>query len=433
MPGIGPDAQSLNSIIQDQIPALFRLLSVRGRRIYFPQNGPVVQGAQAKGKKINATIGMAFEDDMSPMRLHSISNAIDVAPMQAFPYAPAYGIPKLRQAWSDLLRKKNPSLNCETSLPIVTNGLTHALSVAGYMFLDPGDTVLMTDMFWGNYRIIFEYGYDAQLAHFNTFKNGGLDVDAMAEALRNGKGKKILLLNFPHNPTGYTPTVTEMDGIVDAIDQVAKKGEDILVILDDAYFGLSFLPGLYAESPFARLADLHENVVAIKIDGATKEDYVWGFRTGFLTYGVKGLTSEAGKAIATKTGGMIRGNISNASHLSQSLLLGAIQSENYQKEKEEKFDLLKSRFDKVRNIFENQGEQYAEYFQPLPYNSGYFMCIQLSDGLDGEAIRKTLLDKYDTGVIAMKNVLRIAYSSVAAHAIPTLFDNIYNACKNYRG
>ena len=68
-------------------------------------------------------------------------------------------------------------------------------------------------------------------------------------------------------------------------------------------------------------------------------------------------------------------------------------------------------------------------FQALPFNSGYFMCIRLKEGIDGEELRQLLLSKYDTGVINMNNVIRIAYSSVAEKDIPTLFDNIYKASK----
>jgi hypothetical protein len=56
------------------------------------------------------------------------------------------------------------------------------------------------------------------------------------------------------------------------------------------------------------------------------------------------------------------------------------------------------------------------------------MCIQLKN-LDAEKIRKTLLEKYDTGVIAIKNLLRIAFSATPERDIPELFENIYNACK----
>ena len=51
--------------------------------------------------------------------------------------------------------------------------------------------------------------------------------------------------------------------------------------------GLVFRDGIYQESIFTLLADAHPGVLAVKIDGATKEDCVWGYRVGFLTYGFK--------------------------------------------------------------------------------------------------------------------------------------------------
>ena len=60
----------------------------------------------------------------------------------------------------------------------------------------------------------------------------------------------------------------------------------VVVLIDDAYFGLVFEPGVYTQSIFTELSDRSPNLLAVKIDGATKEDYVWGFRVGFLTYGI---------------------------------------------------------------------------------------------------------------------------------------------------
>jgi hypothetical protein len=57
------------------------------------------------------------------------------------------------------------------------------------------------------------------------------------------------------------------------------------------------------------------------------------------------------------------------------------------------------------------------------------MCIRLKDVVDGEKLRRLLLDKYDTGVIHLNQIIRIAFSSVAESDIPALFENIYNACK----
>jgi DNA-binding transcriptional MocR family regulator len=83
----------------------------------------------------------------------------------------------------------------------------------------------------------------------------------------------------------------------------------------------------------------------------------------------------------------------------------------------------------VKQTLDNH--KYTEYFRAFPYNSGYFMCVKLKEGLDGEKIRNILLEKYDTGIININNVIRIAFSSVSEKDIPQLFENIYNACKDF--
>jgi aspartate/methionine/tyrosine aminotransferase len=235
------------------------------------------------------------------------------------------------------------------------------------------------------------------------------------------------LLNFPNNPTGYTPTNEEATEIVDAIRQSAESGKKILAIIDDAYFGLVYKDNIYKESIFSKLASIHENVLTVKIDGATKEDYVWGFRVGFITYSIKNGGSATYKALEDKTAGAIRGNISNACHLSQSLILKSLEDPDYKKEKQKKYELLKSRFLEVEKVLASN-ENYKEEFSALPYNSGYFMCIKLKNK-EAEDVRQILLEKYDTGIIAIGKVIRIAFSSLNKAVIKELFENIYNACR----
>ncbi len=255
-------------------------------------------------------------------------------------------------------------------------------------------------------------------------------MEALESKLNEGKLEKVLLLNFPNNPSGYTPTQKEQDSIVEIIRNSAEKGNKIVVFTDDAYFGLGYEEGIAKESIFAPLSQLHENVLAVKIDGATKEDYVWGFRVGFLTYGIKGGDAALYGALESKTAGAIRGNISNAANISQSLLLEAFNSLEYAAQKAAKYNIMKQRYDAVKAVLTD--EKYKEYFTALPYNSGYFMCIKLAEGLEGEKMRKLLIEKYSIGVISIGNVLRLAFSAVAAKDIKALFEGIYNACIDYR-
>ncbi|MCD6353965.1 MAG: aminotransferase class I/II-fold pyridoxal phosphate-dependent enzyme [Prolixibacteraceae bacterium] len=429
---MNPQAEELNRTIQAKSATVFELLSEKGKNIFFPKKGILGQTAEAKGAKINATIGAAIEDDGTPMRLETIASKVDLDPSLIFPYAPSFGRPDIRAKWKKMIIEKNPMLReTEMSLPVVTNALTHGISMAGYLFLNPGDEVITPNLFWGNYNLTLANAYGAQLVKFNLFKNGGFDLEAFEDRLnKGGIGKKIMILNFPNNPSGYTPTTAEFKSIVEIIRAAAEEGNKIAVITDDAYFGLVYENGIAKESIFGALNQLHENVLAVKIDGATKEDYVWGFRVGFITYAIKGGDAELYSALEAKTAGAIRGNISNAANLSQSLLLSAFNSEEYAEQKKAKYGIMKRRFDAVKAALADK--KYTEYFSPLPYNSGYFMCVQLADGLEGEKVRQILIDKYSIGVISLGNVLRIAYSAVAAGDVKALFEGIYNACKDFK-
>ncbi len=426
---MNPQAEELNKIILEKSSTVYGMLSDRGKEIYFPKKGILGQTAEAKSTKINATIGTAVEDDGTPMRLEAIAAKVNLNPNMIFPYAPSFGRPDLRAAWKNLIYKKNPSLgNTPISLPVATNALTHGISMAGYMFCDATDRVIVPDLFWGNYTLTLTNAYGTPLVKYNLFREGKLDLEAFGAKLNEGEiGKKIVILNFPNNPAGYTPTAEEQEAMVDIIRKSAEKGNKIILFIDDAYFGLVYEKGIATESIFAALSQVHENVMAVKIDGPTKEDYVWGFRVGFVTYGIKGGDAELYSALESKTAGAIRGNISNAANISQSLLLEAYNAPDYVEQKAAKYSIMKERYDKVKEVLKE--EKYKKYFTALPYNSGYFMCIKLAEGLEGEKMRKLLIEKYSIGVISLGNLLRIAYSAVAAKDIKELFEGIYLAGK----
>jgi aspartate/methionine/tyrosine aminotransferase len=426
---MNPQAEELNQIIRQKSPALYEMLSERGKNIFFPKKGILGQTAEAKGTRINATIGAAIEDDGTPMRLETIASKINLDPSLVFPYAPSFGRPDLRARWKEMIYEKSPSLGkTEISLPVVTNALTHGISMAGYLFADAGDEVIVPDLFWGNYTLTLTNGCGANMVKFNLFKNGKFDLEAFEAKLNEGSpGKRILVLNFPNNPTGYTPSQKEIDGIVEVIGEAAENGNKIVCIIDDAYFGLIYEEGIAQESIFAPLANLHENVLALKLDGSTKEDYVWGFRVGFMTFAIKGGDAELYSALESKTAGAIRGNISNAANISQSLMFAAYSSPEYAAQKKMKFEIMKKRFEAVKEALKE--EKYEKYFRALPYNSGYFMCIKLAEGLDSEQIRQILINKYSIGTISLNGILRIAFSAVSASDIREMFEGIYKACE----
>jgi aspartate/methionine/tyrosine aminotransferase len=326
---------------------------------------------------------------------------------------------------------KNPSFaGMEFSLPVVTNALTHGLRVTAELFADSEDEVVVPDLYWDNYELLFSEAVGARLSLFETFKNGKFNSDALRKALLSGGNKKILILNFPNNPTGYTATNDDAAEIVKAVADAADAGKKIVVVLDDAYFGLVYEDNVHGESLFSEFGRLSENVLAIKIDGTTKEDYVWGVRVGFITFAFKGATADQLKALEAKAAGNVRSSVSNITSLGQHLALAAFSNPDYEKQKQEKYEVLKSRYDEIRRIFAANPE-YAEAFEVMPFNSGYFMCVR-PKGVDAETVRRHLIEKYSTGTIVLSGLLRIAFSTVPKVKLATLFANIASAIKDLR-
>ncbi|HVJ47674.1 aminotransferase class I/II-fold pyridoxal phosphate-dependent enzyme [Desulfitobacterium sp.] len=423
-------AQKLNEQIREANPYFYELLSDLGKELYYPK-GILTQSAEAKQKasRFNATIGIAIEDG-HPMYLSVIQeNLSRFDPADLYDYAPPAGKVELRKLWKEKMLQENPSLQGkEISLPIVTNALTHGLSIAADLFMNSGDPLILPDKLWGNYNMIFGTRRGARTVTYPFYtEDGGLNISGMKEALLTQKahGKAILLLNFPNNPTGYTPTEEEATALVEAIREVAEEGLNLVVITDDAYFGL-FYGDSITESLFGRLANLHPRVLPVKVDGATKEEFVWGFRVGFITF-----TSEYPEvlsALESKTMGIIRGTISNVAHPSQTFVLDALKSPDFWDQKQEKFEIMKKRALKVKEIL--KVERYQEVWKDYAFNSGYFMCLKLKR-VSAEPLRQHLLEKYEVGVIALGQTdIRVAFSCVEEDQLEELFERIYQGAKD---
>lgn len=432
---IRPLAAELNEIIERENPQVFGMLSDFGKRLYFPR-GILAQSAEAKdkAKRYDATIGIARENG-KPMFLPSVMQYFErLTPAETLTYAPATGRPDLRKKWREGLLEKNPSLAGKSvSTPIVTNGVTHALSLVGDLFVDRGDMVLLPDKFWENYELLFGVRCQAQLALYPFFNaSGGFNVEALRQALatRAGSWKTVLILNFPNNPTGYSLTRSEADQIITILRQAADEGRNLVVVTDDAYFGLFYGEDVLNESLFARLAGCHERILAVKVDGPTKEQFVWGFRAGMLTFGARAFSSHEALygALEKKVAGAIRSAISSGSQVGQSVLAKAMADPSLAAESQQKKEILQSRAKRVQEIL--QRPEYAKLWEPYPFNAGYFMCLKLKD-LDAETFRKHLLEKYGVGVIADgERDIRIAFSSVDIDGLEELYALLASAAND---
>lgn len=428
---MNPLALQLNAAIERENPHVYAMLSTLGKAIYFPKEGILSQSAEArtKAKTYNATIGIALEKGQ-PMHLQVIQDSLSAyTPKDLYDYAPPAGKPELRTAWRSKMIEETPSLSGKSfGNPIATNALTHGLSIVSDLFVDAGDAVVLPDKNWENYELTFGIRRGARIIYYPLYNEAGrFNAAALRDALlaQKTQGKAIVILNFPNNPTGYTPGTEEGREIVAALHEAAEAGINLVVVTDDAYYGLFFEDSM-RESLFGQLADLHPRLLAVKVDGATKEEYVWGFRVGFITYADKSDALLA--ALEQKTMGIIRATISSGPHPSQTFVLHALNAPDFAKQKKEKYEIMKGRANRVKNLLDSG--KFDNVWEYYPFNSGYFLCLKLKT-VDAESLRVHLLDRYGVGTIALGTTdLRVAFSCIEEENVNDLFNLIYQGVKD---
>lgn len=422
---INPLAQELNDALKGTTAG--QLLSDVGTRLYFPK-GIIAQSGEAKklGKVANGTIGTTVVEG-KPVMLPSIHKfAPDLTAAELVAYAPTAGNPEFREIWKKELIKKNPRLEGKTiSTPVVVPGLTAGISYLSDLFLDENHSLIAADPSWDNYVLIASARRNAEFVQFKMFKDGKFNIDGLEETLKEEakKGSVRVLLNFPQNPSGYSPTRDEAQRLVSIMKNLAENGTKVMVWCDDAYFGLNYEDDIEPQSLFAYLCDLHENVLAAKIDGPTKEDFAWGARTGFITFGCKGMTEAQYDALVKKLMAAIRSSVSCASTPAQTLIRKGYETGKLDEEKKEFRKILERRYALVRKFI---NEHTSSAIEPLPFNSGYFMSFDTKK-INAEELRVRLLNEKGIGTIQIDSrTLRVAFSSLDENKIEVVYQAIYD-------
>jgi aromatic-amino-acid transaminase len=234
---------------------------------------------------VDATIGVLLDDDAELAILPTAARAVrEVSTRDWATYAPIAGTAEFRQAVIDELLDAAPELR-SSATAVATPGGSGALRHAIANFLEPGQAALTTDWHWSPYKTLCDEA-DRRLETFAMFRapreGGGLDVSALDAALAAQlarQGRALVFVNDPaHNPTGYSMTEGEWQGVVDCLGARASEAPVTLVV-DCAY--LLYGPG--EPKPWAaRLRPLAGKVPVLFAWSASKSYTHYGLRVGAL-------------------------------------------------------------------------------------------------------------------------------------------------------
>lgn len=399
-----------NASLEREAPALSAALSPLGRRVA-ERPDPALHGTTGQ-----VTGGEAAAQPPAVARAFRLG-AEDLH--QALHYSPVEGLPELRRRWREWQRRDVPEA-VPSTLPLVTAGLTHALSLAADVFGGEGRAVAFPSPFWGNYRQTFATRTGARVLTAPAYGDGRYNVQAIPQALADlpPGDPAVAILNLPSNPGGYAPDPAERRALLEALLGEAER-RPLVVLCDDAYAGLVYEDEIPRASLFWDMVEAHPNLVPVKIDGGTKEFSFFGGRVGFLTFGLPA-DSGAARSLESKLRCLSRATLGSPPASSQVVLLQALRQPGIEQEVEKVRALLEGRYRALKGAL---GKADPALLRALPFNSGCFALVELPEplGITADEARRHLLAHQDVGLISIEpRYLRIAHCAVDASALPEL-------------
>jgi N-succinyldiaminopimelate aminotransferase len=191
-------------------------------------------------------------------------------------YAPARGVPALRQAVArHQARHYGHELDPDTQV-VVTTGCTEGIAAALLGLVDPGDEVIVLEPYYDSYVAMIQMAGGVRRPVTLRWPDFRLDTDELRAAV--GPHTRFVLLNSPHNPTGTVLTRAELQAVADVAIE-----HDLIVITDEVYEHLTFPDGAgdHAHVPISTLPGMFDRTLSLSSAG--KSYSVTGWKVGWAT------------------------------------------------------------------------------------------------------------------------------------------------------
>ena len=186
-------------------------------------------------------------------------------------YTSNLGLPRLRRSIADYVRKKFGLKYEPLSEILVSVGVSEAIDLALRALLNPGDEVLYHEPCYVSYAPSITLARGVARAIETRAEDGfSLRADALEKAIT--PRTKVLMLNFPTNPTGATMTAAQWEPIAEICVQ-----HNLVVLTDEIYSELTFEEGAHAT--ITTCPGMQERTVFLH--GLSKAFAMTGWRIGY--------------------------------------------------------------------------------------------------------------------------------------------------------
>jgi aminotransferase len=185
-------------------------------------------------------------------------------------YTSNLGYIELRRALSKYAAKTFGAEYNPDSEILVTVGVSEALDLALRALINPGDEVLYHEPCYVSYRATILFSHGIPVPVITTAANGFRLTRAMLEARVTPK-TKVLMLNFPNNPTGGIMSRADLEDIA-----AFARERDLVVITDEIYAELTYDQ---PHTSIVSLPGLRDRTILLH--GFSKAWAMTGFRLGY--------------------------------------------------------------------------------------------------------------------------------------------------------
>ncbi|MBN2019404.1 MAG: pyridoxal phosphate-dependent aminotransferase [Sedimentisphaerales bacterium] len=186
-------------------------------------------------------------------------------------YTPASGTAELKKAIAEKLQRDN-GLQYKPEQIVVNIGAKHSVYNAMQAVLDPGDVVILPAPYWVTYiEAIKLAGAKAKVVKTNSKTGYKITPEQLKKAI--GQRTRMLVLNSPNNPGGFTYTPDELAALAKALE-----GTNVAVLSDEIYERL-----IYGDTKFVSFASLSQDTYdrTLTINGFSKTYSMTGWRLGY--------------------------------------------------------------------------------------------------------------------------------------------------------
>lgn len=185
-------------------------------------------------------------------------------------YAASDGLQELRQAIANFYHRRH-QLKLNWQQIMVTVGASQGFMITMMALLNPGDKVLIPSPYFPLYSYSSILSGGESIFVDTSADDFVLTPEALDHQLQSHPEVKLLMLNYPNNPTGTTYSKDQ----VKRLAEVLRKYPDVYILSDEIYGDL-----VYDGDHYSMVEELPERTILLA--GASKSYAMTGFRLGFL-------------------------------------------------------------------------------------------------------------------------------------------------------